>query len=310
MKSVKDTNEEVADVVFTHNGYIITALSVPDASQTGIHLIKCDLNGILDSTFGQNGAVQMRLSDASDDIQSIVETPEGDIVCLVQLFHPHKVHYYLARFDHNGSIDESFGDFGVAGPIDSSQDNYYYFCTLDSSSNIIIAGSAHKQGVGIVFTTIRYSGSGQKDSSYGQFGISYESPERLDYGGQIAIQKDGKYVAFEYYHFTYNICAIFRIDNTSTSSVSRKILSTSCISLHPTPSTDNCSASYTLASSGECTMTLRDENGRQVRTFATNEYRTAGEHKEELDLRGLAAGVYFLQIESGGTIQTAKLIKQ
>ncbi|HEY6172609.1 MAG TPA: T9SS type A sorting domain-containing protein, partial [Candidatus Kapabacteria bacterium] len=84
----------------------------------------------------------------------------------------------------------------------------------------------------------------------------------------------------------------------------------SYITLHPTPSTDYCTVTYTLASSSQCTITLRDESGREVRTYATNQYRTAGEHKEELDLRGLATGVYFLWVEHNGKTETAKLIKQ
>lgn len=55
-------------------------------------------------------------------------------------------------------------------------------------------------------------------------------------------------------------------------------------------------------------MTLRDESGREVKTFMAGEYKAAGKHEDELDLRGLATGVYFLSLEHDGIIETAKVV--
>ncbi|HEY6172746.1 MAG TPA: T9SS type A sorting domain-containing protein, partial [Candidatus Kapabacteria bacterium] len=62
--------------------------------------------------------------------------------------------------------------------------------------------------------------------------------------------------------------------------------------------------------STDCSLTLRDESGRAVRTFVTNEFRAVGKHEDELDLRGLATGVYFLSLDHDGKTETVKLIKQ
>ena len=302
---------DVAGQSFTRDGQTIIAFAHPQSLQSGLHMIKCDLNGALDSTFGENGEVRMQLSDGEDAIYSIIETSDGNIVCLVGAKILSKQQSLLLRFKNDGVLDKSFGDDGITGSIDSKGSSYF-LCYIDSNNNIIMAGHIYEGCVTRRFSTTRYLSDGVKDSSYGKLGVSYECSEQLDPGGQMAIQRDGKYVAVGNYLSPDGnyIGALFRLNNIATSSVSGSILPKPSISLHPTPSAENCTVTYTLPTSGECIMALRDESGKKVRVFAQNEYRTVGEHKEELDLRGLASGVYFLQVESNGSIQTAKLIKQ
>lgn len=128
-------------------------------------------------------------------------------------------------------------------------------------------------------------------------------------GNPLTVQRDAKYlIAGNARVNDRNAAVLTRMINTGKLKTSTALPSNS-LTLHPTPSTESCTITYTLPTSGGCTMTLRDESGREVRTFVTNEFRTAGEHKEELDLRGLAAGVYFLSLEHDGKIETTKLIK-
>jgi len=161
------------------------------------------------------------------------------------------------------------------------------------------------------WATIRYHSNGSIDSSYGTNSVSQDFPINMNVRS-VAIQSDGKYLVLggQDNAGAQGKGILCRINNAGISAVPHVTTSHSFLSLHPTPSLDNCTLTYTLPSNSQCTIALCDESGKKVRVFAQDEYRTVGEHKDELDLRGLAVGVYFLSIEHDVKTETAKLIKQ
>ncbi|KAA9332240.1 T9SS type A sorting domain-containing protein [Hymenobacter busanensis] len=65
---------------------------------------------------------------------------------------------------------------------------------------------------------------------------------------------------------------------------------------------------FTLARAAPVTLTLRDANGRVVRTLLRHERRAAGPHEVLLPAAQLSAGLYLLQLETGGFTQTQKVM--
>lgn len=308
--AIQDTGE-VIDVLITRSGSIFVAFAHPKSKRPDLHILKCDINGVLDPSFADSGVLRMRLSDAKDLLKSIVETEDGKLVCLSWMTTDRGNRSVLFRLTKNGVLDESFGDYGTVTPLIASDNIYFNRCIIDSDGKLFTFGIYYGQGSEYTFCTARFHENGKSDSTYGVQGVGTGYPEHIADEKMAAVDNNGKYLINAYYYRdSVQGGLIYRVNNTRMSNVLITEAASTPISLHPTPSLDICTVTYTLPSSGECTMTLRDESGREVRTFATNQYRTAGEHKEELDLRGLAAGVYFLQIETNGTSQTAKLIKQ
>jgi hypothetical protein len=217
----------------------------------------------------------------------------------------------LLRFLPNGVLDPSFGEFGVALMPNDQYKRYAPSIILDSNKNIIQYGGMIDTNTTSYSILMRYIHNGQIDSSYGKNGTVTELSTYMESITSVAVDQEGKVVVMGYTALGASpSIVICRLNNSVKEQVLSAPKGSSSVSVHPTPSTDNCTVTYTLPSSGNCTMTLRDESGREVRTFTTNQHRITGEHKEVLDLRGLAAGVYFLQIESGGAMQSVKLIKQ
>lgn len=280
--------------------------------ETGSQLLRTDLNGVPDSTFGDNGIFRKRISDGCDYISSIMVNNTGSILCDVRVASRDGNMSVLMRLLQDGSIDQSFGDRGFTEPFNFALGNSLYFSLLDSSQCIIKVAPVVDSIGSNTFIMTRYNSNGRIDSSFGVNGISNCIPSQMREISSIVVQPDGKYILLGYNNDDFGrIYAVMcRVENGSVSGVQIEDVVRLSLSLHPTPSTDNCTLTYTLPASSECSITLRDESGRGVRAFATNQHRIAGKHEEELDLRGLAAGVYFLQIESGGATQTAKLIKQ
>jgi hypothetical protein len=76
---------------------------------------------------------------------------------------------------------------------------------------------------------------------------------------------------------------------------------------YPNPFNPSTTISYTLPASELVILKLYDVAGREVRTLI-NRIESTGNHFVNLDASGLASGVYFYQLQSGGMVQAKKLV--
>lgn len=77
--------------------------------------------------------------------------------------------------------------------------------------------------------------------------------------------------------------------------------------IFPNPARQINTINYKVEMPGEVTIVLRDGEGRLVQTLL-DEYRTTGSHNLEVDLSGLANGVYYYTITSEDGTVTKKLV--
>jgi uncharacterized delta-60 repeat protein len=296
-------------------GCVVAAKPYSADSNKAIVLFRTNTDGRIDTTFGFGGINELRLTDGVYIITKILTLPDGSIMLSTNLQMQNTWRMLLIKLTKDGAVDLSFGSGGTTEILTDPKETYSSSFALDSSGRIIVVGNITNNFYKRKSLVFRFLPNGSIDSSFGLNGLVIPF-DKYSYGHayDIAIQSDGTYLMTGTIWpdtTKASLRILFRLHEDPQVSLRHTTsLVSSPISLHPTPSTDNCTITYTLPSSDNCTMTLRDESGREVRTFTTNEHRTAGEHKEELDLRGLAVGVYFLQIESNGSIQAAKLIKQ
>ena len=76
-------------------------------------------------------------------------------------------------------------------------------------------------------------------------------------------------------------------------------------SAFPNPAGDRATVRFALAEPGEVTLAVYDVMGRQVLTLAQGTF-TAASHDVEVDLRGLASGVYVLRLQAGTAVDVAR----
>lgn len=271
-------------------------------------LVRTDSNGALVSSFGNSGEVRIPVFDADEEVRALKLFADGSVLCLASIATDYYGSSCLVRLLSDGSPDPQFGSSGAVLYPERMDGRRSISFALDSNSNIVVVG----YGGDYYGTIFRFLKDGSYDLTFGDTGEVVMKIAYYVANFDMAVQPDGKYVVAGWFYSdtVTGASLVYRLDPPQLSTSTNRKDRVYSVTLHPTPSTDNCTVTYTLPTGGNCTMTLRDESGRQVKTFATSEYRTAGEHKEELDLRDLAAGVYFVQIESGGTVQTAKVIKQ
>lgn len=271
-------------------------------------------DGTIDSSFGVHGEASMNVSDTTEWMYSMSAQRDGKILGAVDWDLGRKYQPAVIRFNADGSPDSTFGVNGVVKFLDTAVTWGIFNIREDSSGRIVGAG-IHYDGTTGRMMMMRLLHDGTPDSSFGTNGFAYYniSPNG-ERANSIAVLPDGNYIMAGYANFGNGLdwdFIVLKINAEGQSAVKNTyVYNEDAVSVIPNPAAEVVTLRYKLPTSSECRITLTNTLGNEVRVFTTNEYRTSGEHKEELDLRGLAAGVYFLQIEAGGTVQTAKLIKQ
>lgn len=98
--------------------------------------------------------------------------------------------------------------------------------------------------------------------------------------------------------------AILEYDNETTSIVDNNTIS---YSIFPNPTSDVLNVQYTLATEGTVTMNVVDLTGRVVRNIV-KENQGAFQATEQINIAGLNAGIYLLNVTANGNTTTQKFI--
>ncbi len=159
----------------------------------GIHsdfvLLRFDVNGTLDSTFGTNGKVITDFGTGNDEGQSVTIQPDGKIVVAGY----NSSDFALARYLSDGSLDLGFGTSGKVTTDFGSSDEAYGV-TMQSDGKILLAGRRYGTG-GKGIALARYHADGSLDTSFGVGGLVTTSVGTVgDAAYSIALQSDGKIV--------------------------------------------------------------------------------------------------------------------
>jgi hypothetical protein len=79
------------------------------------------------------------------------------------------------------------------------------------------------------------------------------------------------------------------------------------VDVFPNPFNPSTTLSYSLPKAGHVRLAVYDITGRHVKVLK-DEFTSAGEHRADFDGSTMPSGIYFARIESGGFVQTAKMV--
>lgn len=102
-----------------------------------------------------------------------------------------------------------------------------------------------------------------------------------------------------------------QVDTDGSTHISRKITverridEVELLGTYPNPVREQATIRYAVPETKDVTVALYDVLGRPVRTVVRAERK--GRHEEEVDVRGLSSGVYFVRLQAGGQVQTQKV---
>jgi uncharacterized delta-60 repeat protein len=152
--------------------------------------------GLLDPDFGSNGIVTTDF--ANDEFgYAVALQPDGKILVAGYMDIPFSDYFALARYNPDGSLDQSFSDDGKVitgfGNIDEA-----HAIVLQPDGKIILAGdtSASPGIPEFDFALERYNPDGSLDKSFGSDGmVITDFYGGLDAANAITLQPDGKIIA-------------------------------------------------------------------------------------------------------------------
>lgn len=127
-------------------------------------LARYNTDGSIDNTFGTNGQILTSFGTDDDFLHSLIVQPDQKIVAGGRT-HPKGYIFALARYNTDGSLDDTFGNNGQVTTDfqDGSGDDEIWALTLDATNRIVAAGQA-----GTNFALARYSGvDGSLDTDMG-----------------------------------------------------------------------------------------------------------------------------------------------
>ncbi|MFL5244963.1 MAG: hypothetical protein ACJ8FY_22910 [Gemmataceae bacterium] len=135
--------------------------------------------GQLDPTFGVGGMVNANIGGPTPTTSRavVVSQPDGKVIIagMNSDSSSGSTHLDIARFNTNGSLDNTFGSRGIVTFNFTTAANYYNTdnvasMIIDSSGHIIVAGTVDTRDSGNEFAVARLNSDGSFDSSFGTGG--------------------------------------------------------------------------------------------------------------------------------------------
>jgi uncharacterized delta-60 repeat protein len=151
-------------------------------------------NGTLDTTFGGSGFRFANFSSNWDSARDALLQPDGKIILVgdaaANYYAPYDS-FAIARFNPDGSFDQSFGDGGKVLMVDQGDLNAV---ALQGDGKLIALGNYNSTNS--PFVLLRFNVNGSLDSTFGSGGtITTSFGGATTWGVALAFQADGKLLA-------------------------------------------------------------------------------------------------------------------
>jgi uncharacterized delta-60 repeat protein len=192
--------DQINDIVIQPDGKIVAAgqsgtlpfLPFFGPPALDILVVRYNIDGSLDSTFGSSGIVTTDLG-ANDGALAVALQADGKIVVAGNGSPNNEVVFAVVRYNTNGSLDTTFGSGGIV-TTSTGQFSIAQGVAIQSDGKIVVTGSG---SLGI--TVVRYNTDGSLDDTFNDDGITREIPPgfevlRTNVAWGVALQADGKIV--------------------------------------------------------------------------------------------------------------------
>ncbi len=178
-------------VTIQADGKIVVAGTAHNANDD-FAVVRYNIDGTLDTTFGGTGKVSTAIGPSHDYGQSVTMQSNGKILVAGYSYNGLNNDFALVRYNSDGSLDTSFSTDGkLTTPINLSADQAYSV-TVQSNGKILVAGNS-SNGLNTDFALVRYNSDGSLDASFSGDGkLTTDFNLNFDDSYSVAIQSDGK----------------------------------------------------------------------------------------------------------------------
>jgi len=190
------------------------------SSPKGMGLIRLKNNGSLDSSFGTNGSVDILIGYDANYFSNIVLQLDGRIVLSGHFLNfDGKRSYCLARFNSDGSLDNTFNGNGIVITSFNTKGwaDYGYSAAVQPDGKIIQTGMAQQDNGTIGFAAVRYNSNGTIDKTFGTNGKVVTPIGNNPTPLCVIVQPDGKILLGGYSDLSYpSSFALLRYNSNGT----------------------------------------------------------------------------------------------
>ena len=164
-------------------------------------LVRYTAGGEPDGSFGNGGKVTTEFGHHAH-IHGMALQPDGKIVACGHTHTYRNDDFLMARYNADGSLDDSFGGDGKVALDFNGGFDYCFGAAVQPDGKILVAGTAQVDST-YDFAVARYNANGSLDASFGsggkvttEFGAS--DATQNDQSQALALQPDGKIVVAGY----------------------------------------------------------------------------------------------------------------
>ncbi|MEO8734133.1 MAG: hypothetical protein ABI373_07365, partial [Flavobacteriales bacterium] len=174
------------------DGKIVVAGSTKTGTNNDMLVLRLLSDGTLDTTFGTAGVVTEDGGSNNDKANAIAVRPDGHIVIGGNATTAGKECFYLAQFNADGTLDDSFGTLGVMTHLVGTDNCQLNALSLLDDGRIVAAGSSFTTATQYDFAVCRYMADGSLDTTFNNTGKSVVVASTTnDNGYGVAVQTDG-----------------------------------------------------------------------------------------------------------------------
>ncbi len=187
---------------------VSTAPHLGDPSNENISIMRFNVSGDLDQSFGTNGQTITNIADpnsltsSNEQVAAVAIQPDGKIlVAGTSNMGVGQTDIFLMRVDSVGALDPTFSNDGIVTTDFSAGNDGAAALAIQPDNKIVLVGTAS----GTLYreiVAVRYNSDGSLDTSFGTGGkviIAAINPpgksvDQIDLGRAVALQSDGKIV--------------------------------------------------------------------------------------------------------------------
>ncbi len=196
---VRQWNDYGKALAILSSGKILVGGSSTNGLFTEFALVRYNNDGGLDNTFGTGGIAFADVGPAEDQAYAMAVQDDDKIVLAGSSFIYNGVantrDFSVARFNSDGSLDNTFGTGGkVITPVGTS-DEVVYSMAIQADGKIIVAGGSSGPSPDFIssFALARYNSNGSLDNTFGSGGILVMPLSNLySTADAVALQTDGQ----------------------------------------------------------------------------------------------------------------------
>lgn len=190
--------DEGMDLAIDANGKIVIGARVYDTanpSNFDFAFTRLNADGSFDTTFDGDGKVIVDFGNIRSDLFAIKLQSNGKIVAAGTADNPASTDFAVVRLNTNGSLDTTFsGDGRQTTDIASNSFEYVDGVAIQSDGKITVAGSTYFNNLEFNFAVVRYTSSGNLDTTFSGDGKQTTDFWVDDFGNGVAIQSNGRIV--------------------------------------------------------------------------------------------------------------------